>query len=524
MMGPVAAVHSPRSARRAIRRIAVTWGMLCTADMIEDVALGVYAFEEGGVGALGIAALVRTAPAGAFGAVLVGRFAGRRRLHLMLQANATRALLLGAAALAAAAHASVVVVAGLLGIGALAGTLHWPAQSAALPDLAWETSDLARSNVLLSAIENGASLVGPLVAALAIALSSTSAALAAAAVACGVGTVALLPLLTIPPARPPLPRGERGAALAGFRTTRRTRGAVVLLAVLFVGFVAIGALRVLTVPIAFELVGLSDDGVGALRAAMGFGGVLGAFVAQWALGRDRIARTITLCFAGWAIATVVLAFTSIAAGAAALLLVAGGAVTLVDVAVLTLVQRIVRDRELDAVIGVLEGVWWAALGTGGVVAGGLSAWTSTRWAVAVVAVALAAAAVGSGWALRRVEAALGPPTERLDALRGVQLFRGLSTLALERLALDLEPARYAAGAPIVQRGEVGNRFFIITTGSVAVRTPRLVRHLGRGRSFGGIALLRDVPRTASVRAIDDVTLFTLDRADFLRAITARTRS
>ncbi len=519
-----APVHSVRTARRAVRLIAVTWSMLCAAEMIEDVALGVYAFEEGGLGALGVAALIRTVPAGAFGAFVVGRLAGYRRLHLMLAANGVRAVTLVGATIAAAAHAPVEAVAALLGVGALGATLHWPAQSAALPDLALTTSDLARSNVVFSSVEHGAELVGPLVAGAAIALSGPSAALAAAAGACVIGTVALIPLLPIPPARPPAPARDRSAALAGFRTVRRTRGALALLPVIFVAFVAIGALRVLTVPIALDVVGLSDDGVGALRAAMGVGGVVGAAVAHWALGRKRIARTITTCLVTWAVATAVLAVTSSAPGAASLLLVGGGAVAVVDIAVLTLVQRIVRDRELDAVVGVLEGVWWSALGAGGLLAGALAALASTRVAITVVAISLAAAALLSRWLLARVEAVLHPPAERLAALRCLPLFEDLPPLALERLALDLTPVHFDAGAVIVQRGEVGRHYFIISTGSAVVRTPQWVRRLRAGAAFGEIALLRDVPRTATVRAIDAIDGYTLERHDFLRAATAHRRS
>jgi len=91
---------------------------------------------------------------------------------------------------------------------------------------------------------------------------------------------------------------------------------------------------------------------------------------------------------------------------------------------------------------------------------------------------------------------------------------------LEQLASDLEPMRFAAGDPIIRQGAVGDRFYIIDRGQVEVRVgDRVMRREGPGESFGEVALLRDVPRTAGVSAVTDVELFALDRDAFTSAVT-----
>jgi len=77
----------------------------------------------------------------------------------------------------------------------------------------------------------------------------------------------------------------------------------------------------------------------------------------------------------------------------------------------------------------------------------------------------------------------------------------------------------AAGEVVIRAGEPGDRFYMIVDGELEVVAERLHVTARAGDHFGEIALLRDVPRTATVRAVLDSHLYALDRSDFLAAVT-----
>jgi CRP-like cAMP-binding protein len=90
---------------------------------------------------------------------------------------------------------------------------------------------------------------------------------------------------------------------------------------------------------------------------------------------------------------------------------------------------------------------------------------------------------------------------------------------LERLARGLTPLSLAAGHVVCAKGDPGEHFYVIADGRLEVSDGgRPLRELTRGDAFGEIALLHDVPRTATVTTLTQATLFALERADFLAAV------
>jgi len=113
----------------------------------------------------------------------------------------------------------------------------------------------------------------------------------------------------------------------------------------------------------------------------------------------------------------------------------------------------------------------------------------------------------------------------LDLLRSIPIFSPLSPPVLEGLAARLELVRAGPGEAVVQQGEHGDRFYVIASGELEVAIDGASQGtLGPGEHFGEIALLRDVPRTATVTARTEVEVFALEREDFLAAVTGHSAS
>jgi Cyclic nucleotide-binding domain len=189
------------------------------------------------------------------------------------------------------------------------------------------------------------------------------------------------------------------------------------------------------------------------------------------------------------------------------------------VAGLTLLQRTAPAEVIGRVFGVLEMILVAAIGLGAVLTPALIDLVGTRWSLVVTGAVLPALAAVAWRQLVAIDAAAEAPAE-LDLLAQIPIFSPLPAPALERLASQLRPLSVAAGAIVVRQGDHGDRFYLVESGRLRVSVDGSAgRELGPGDSFGEIALLRDVPRTATVAAETDARLQALEREDFLDAVT-----
>jgi Cyclic nucleotide-binding domain len=213
--------------------------------------------------------------------------------------------------------------------------------------------------------------------------------------------------------------------------------------------------------------------------------------------------------------------------AIAALAVLGVANSLIDVSAFTLLQRAAPDEVLGRVFGVLETAILASIAAGAAVAPPLVDLLDVDGALLVAGAVLPVLVVVSWVSLTRLDAAAqgALPAADVALLRGVPIFAPLGPATIEELARALRPLRVAAGEDIVRQGEPGDRFYVVTAGEVAVLVDgQVVRQEGVGDSFGEIALLRDEPRTATVRARADSELRALQRAPFLAAVTGHADS
>ena len=489
------------------------------------VALAVYAYEVGGAKAVGIVSLVRAIPAAAsapFTSTLADRLP---RVPFLVATNLGRAAAIGGAGAVALAGGADWLVYTLAGLAAILGTAFLPAESALLPELARTPEELTAANVVRSTIESVATFAGPAIAGGLLAFWSPGTVMLATAVAFAAGAALIAAIRTEPaPAEEQDEEtkstgGFLSEAVAGFKAIGLDRRLRVVVGLYAAQALLAGALGVLVVVTALELLHRSDSSVGLLNAAMGIGGIAGSLAAFALIGRKRLASDFGLGIVLWGAPLAAIGIWPHLWVALVALAVLGLGNTLVDVAGLTLLQRTAPADVIGRVFGVLEMILVAAIGVGAALTPVLIDLVGTRWSLVVAGALLPALAALAWRQLVAIDATSNAPAE-LDLLAGIPIFSPLPAPSLERLASQLQPMAVAAGAVVVRQGDHGDRFYIVEAGRLRVSVDGSAgRVLGPGDSFGEIALLRDVPRTATVEAETEVRLQALERHDFLEAVT-----
>jgi MFS family permease len=487
------------------------------------VALWIYAYRAGGPGLVAVAGVARVAPsaiAGPYAGVLIDRLPRRR---VLVSCETARAVVVASAAalIAIGAPAAAVLVA--VAVNAALTSAFRPTVSAILPSLTRTPEELVAANVVTSSIESVAMLAGPAVGAVILTFGSVQLvfALTAATLAWSALLSSRIDVEVAPERTESRQTERRHKVLDGLRLIRADRRLAVLLA-LFSGQTLVwGALSVLIVVISLRLVSLGQSGVGALTAVSGVGGVIGTFVAALLLVHSRrLASSFALAMLLWGAPLLLLAALPSAAMALAMLGVIGIANTLGDVSGFTLLQRAVPEHVLGRVFALLESILLGAMALGGVVIAPLIGPLGPRGALLVTGAFLPLMTALAWPTLRGLNEAAAPPREWLDLLRALPVFAPLPETKLEQLAFRLAPMSFATGETVFEQGQHGDRFFVIASGNVEVLVDgRQVRRQGRGEAFGEIALLRAVPRTATVRALEEIELLALGRDEFIAAVT-----
>jgi MFS family permease len=504
----------------SLRLLGLAWGSSTTAEGTYLVVLGVFAYEAGGAWAVGLVGLVRMIPAAAsasLGSLLADRFA---REHLLRAVEAARTALLASAAVAAYAGAPATVVFVLAAVHAIVSGLLRPSLKSVLPSIARTPGQLVAANAASSTMEGLGMLVGSALGGTLVATAGAGVGFGAASAFCLLASVLLVPLRvdggalhTTVPGRSP------GDVLAGLQTLARASGGARLITGLFAAQTFVrGALSVLIIVVAVDLLELDPSWVGLLAAALGAGGVLGALAATGLAGRPLAAPLLLgLVFWGTPIAAIG-AFPSAPVALAAFTTVGVGNAIL-DVAGNTLLQRIVPSDVLGRVFGAFTGLALAAASVGCLVTPPLVDALGSRGALLAIGALLPSLALLAGSRVRGIDRSAVPPERKLGLLRQVPMFASLSVAAAEQVAARLLPIDITAAKAIIREGDEGHRFYILEEGELAVtRDGRSINVCRPGDHVGEIALLRDVPRTATVTACRNSRLQALERADFLAAV------
>ncbi|HEY5661761.1 MAG TPA: MFS transporter [Gaiellaceae bacterium] len=502
-----------------VRRAEIAWGAAIGSEWAHFVALGVFAYQDGGTAAVGVAGLVRLLPAAfvaPFAATLGDRF---RRERFLLTLTLVGAAALAGSAAAAFAHSRVLVFA-LAAVVGLTSTLIRPALQALLPSLARTPAELIASNGATSTVESIGTLVGPVLAGALVSIADVAAVFVVGAAALLVGAVFLARVkvesrvvLSPDPDRQKL----RQLLTDGFRAVARAPSARIVLGLIVAQTFVRGCLNVLIVVAAFEVFDGGAAQVGYLTAAVGAGGLVGALGAMTLEGR-RLAVPFGLSLVFWGVPIALLAPQPYFGAAVVLLAVVGAANSVEDVAVFTLLQRLVPNQVLTRVLGL---TW--ALAMGGVAIGSIAAPAvvnaiGARPAFLLVGAILPLLALVTYPKLVDIDRKV-VPSPQLELVDRVPMFAPLSIATKEQVAACLLPVSVPAGDVVIRAGDPGDRFYIVSEGELDIDAGG--RHATAQASdyFGEIALLRDVPRTATVTAAVDSKLYALLRDDFLSAVT-----
>jgi MFS family permease len=502
-----------------VRRVQLAWGAAIATEWAHFVALGVFAYQQGGTSAVGIAGLVRLLPAAAvapFAASLGDRFRRERFLLVMM--------LVGAIALAASAAAAFVenrtlvfVFAGVMG---LSSTLIRPTLQALLPSLVRTPDELIASNGATSTIESIGTLIGPLLAGVLVALADVGLAFVLGAVLLLAGA-ALLARVSVESRIELTSAGDHegvGRLLtAGFRTVARTPRARLVVSLMVAQSFVRGCLNVLIVVAAFRVLHGGAADVGYLTAAIGAGGLIGAIGAM-TLGGRRLAVPFGLSLVFWGVPIALIASQSYFAATMILLAIVGAANSIEDVAGFTLLQRIIPNEMLTRVLGLIWGLAMGAVAIGSIAAPAVVTAIGPRSAFLVVGSILPLLMLVTYRPLVEIDRAVAPSVER-ELVDRVPMFAPLSLATKERVASSLVPLSVSAGEVVIHAGDDGDRFYIVGDGELDIDAGGHHSAAREADYFGEIALLRNVPRTATVRAAVDSELYALQRDDFLAAVT-----
>jgi predicted MFS family arabinose efflux permease len=527
----IARVFGAVLSSHALRRVLSAFFLFTTAEYAIWIAVTVYAYGHGGATAAGVVMVAQLVPAALvapLGATLGDRL---RRDHALALGYTMQAAADAALALALWGGPPLLAY-GIAVVANCAVSLTRPVHYAILPQLAETPDELTASNGASAAVESLGVLVGPLLAALLIGVGGSPSVAAISAV-CVLTAGALTFRLRSPgdaapsPAEAPPdqetaePRRLIRDAIDGFRELHHEPGAWPLLLLGGAQFVVVGLLDVFYAVLAISVLDVGGSGAGVLAAVVGLGGLVGAGLTVFLVGRQRLTPAMEL---GLFVCGLSLSAAGIGAvgfgGAAALLLLCGAGRAFFDVATRTLLQRSVPDDVLARVFGLQEALVMLGLAVGSAAAPLLVTSFGPQGALVAAGAFLPLVGLLAWSKLRQVDNRAVVPGPELDLLRRIQIFAPLPQHVLEQLSWHVVPVHADAGHIVIRQGDPGDRFYLVVDGHVEVTVDgRPLAEIGPGGYFGEIALLRNVPRTATVTAATPVRLLALERAQFLAAVT-----
>jgi MFS family permease len=511
---------------RSIRATLLAFVLFSCAEWVRWVGLLVYAFKEHGAVGSGLISVIQLVPAALVTPFTSGLADRYPRGKVLAAAYLIAGLGTGGAGIGMVLGLPFPAVAVLAAVGLCGVTMVRPTQASLMPQLADTPSELTAANVTDSLIAGASLFVGPAIATGVLVLWGTHGGVTsgASAVVLLAGGMLLLGALSVAP-------GHRGKTqprmtrmpldpLGGFRALNDTMGAGLVVTLLGLQAAAWGMLDILTVTLALNKLKIGQSGVGLLSAAVGIGGLVGGLATLALVGRKRLAPAFVFGVVLWGVPLAFLGLVGAPLVVVVLLAAAGAGLSFLDVSGRTLLQRTVSDDALGRVFGLLESGYMGAWAVGSSIAAPIKDALGLGWAFAITGGLVPLVTLVWWRRLSTADREAPLPGPELELLRSIDMFAPLAESVLERMARNLTEVSIPGGTSIIREGEPGDLFYVIAEGEVRVTVAgEEVARYGPGHFFGEIALLRDVPRQASVSALTDVRLLTLERTHFLTAVT-----
>lgn len=459
--------------------------------------------------------VVLSIPAG----ILADRF--DRRWILIITDLARGALMVVMAALVAA-DADVAAVIAVAIAATCFSAFFGPAIGAYLPTLVRDESLLGPANTAYATLNEVTLIVGPAIGAIIVATMDLSVAFVLNAISFAVVAVVVW---TLPSGRVQgrAAEAEEGiAAPQAFRWRDAARPLSALAVMDGASSFVFGGISVLTVVIAFELLGSGEAGTGLLNAAVGIGGLVGSLLTGVLVLRRRLGPPILLGAAVMGIGVTVLGLSGSMAVSMLAMAAASGGALLTEVIYTTLLQRIAPDEVRGRAFGVMETVDVLLFAAGSFTIPALASTVGLEPVMLGSGIGIIVVIAVSTWLLGDWATQAPPADAARSMLASVPGLARLSPARLEAAERRARVEPMEAGQAIIRQGDEADRFFVLVEGQVEVTqvpaeggAARVLRRMGKGESFGEIGLLSGVPRTATVTALTPGRLLVLDKETFL---------
>jgi predicted MFS family arabinose efflux permease len=504
-----------------VRRALGAFGLAAFTEFATWLAILLVAYREGGPVLVGVAMIVMLVPAIVLIPVAAGigdRMPRSRALALTHGAVAATSALTGLLLLLEAPFWAVLTCAALL--NSAVGLVR-PMHFAALPLLAKKPGDVVAANGVSSSLDGLAAFVGFLSAGvLTDYLGAWTVLMLCALLSLGAALLTGGLRTPVAPVDPGDVTGRIQAALGGFGALRRNPGAIALLLLIPAMSLVAGANDILTVTFNDQVLESTESTAGLIAGAYGIGLAIGGAALASLAGRPRLAPVVLAGALLMGTAQAAVSLLGALWPTAVLLMLVGVGVSMILVSGRTLLQRSTDDAVLARVMGVQEGVYLVGLTAGALVGPLLVSLMGASRAFLPLGALVALFGVLSYAAIRRLDAQAVLRRQEVDLLRGVPFLEALLPYELERLAQRARWVEAPAGTSVITQGEPGDSYYVVAAGRLSVTVDGVLRdhEMTAGDGFGEIALLNQIPRTATVQALEHSRMLTISAEDFLGTV------